>query len=503
MPTVGTLLAEESLGLTQVAGPSADRSITAAAVSELTFPGPWLQGGELLMTIGLLLEMSESTCRDYIDGLVTAGVAALAVGLGADLPHQSAPPVLAAAAERAGLPLLTVPDEVPFIAVTKAVYAQLAAEERRELEWAFDTQRSLTAAAVQPGGLPAILEAHHRASGCSAAVIDLLGRVLGAAGSAADTLPSRLGAVVESIRPSGLRAAGVDADPRVRREVHPLGSTRLRGWLLLEGRADRLASQAVTAGLISLLSLEIERRYTLDAAQRRRRRSTFDRLAHATVDDLTAARLLTAIGLSDQDLRCAVIAEDVDPLGLADDLATSLPDAMVRTADAAVQVALPAGVDLRTALSRIAPGRPAGIGIGVRPGALAISLAQASTALAASRLRGEPVVATDVASSRLILSYVPGQVLAGYADAVLGAIDASDQPELLSTLRTFLESNGVWETAADALQVHRHTVRNRITRIEQITGKRLDSAQDRFELWLALRVRDLARTESQTTIPLD
>ena len=91
MPTLGTLLADAALGLARVAGPDDDRQIRAAAVSELTSPGPWLQGGELLMTIGLLLEMSERSCQDYVEGLVTAGVAALAVGLGADLPYQAAP----------------------------------------------------------------------------------------------------------------------------------------------------------------------------------------------------------------------------------------------------------------------------------------------------------------------------------------------------------------------------------------------------------------------------
>ena len=38
-------------------------------------------------------------------------------------------------------------------------------------------------------------------------------------------------------------------------------------------------------------------------------------------------------------------------------------------------------------------------------------------------------------------------------------------------------------------------MRNRIARIEHIAGERLDTAQDRFELWLALRVRDLTRVE--------
>lgn len=200
--------------------------------------------------------------------------------------------------------------------------------------------------------------------------------------------------------------------------------------------------------------------------------------------------------MSDQDLCCAVIAEDDDAEGLAADLAATLPDALVRRIGGVVHIAVPASVDLREALRRIATGRPTGIGIGVRPGALAVSLRQATSALAASRLRHELVVATDLASSRLILSHVPGTVLQSYADAVLGPLDAADQPgPLLATLSTFLESNGAWEVAANAMHVHRHTMRNRIAGIEQITGKRLDTAQDRFELWLALRVRDLARVE--------
>ena len=63
------------------------------------------------------------------------------------------------------MPLLTVPDPVPFIAVTKAVFAFRARAERQELEWALQTQRALTAAAVSPGGLLGILAAHREATG--------------------------------------------------------------------------------------------------------------------------------------------------------------------------------------------------------------------------------------------------------------------------------------------------------------------------------------------------
>ena len=101
----------------------------------------------------------------YLAELDAAGVQAVGLGLGADLPHQRAPVRLVTAADEIGMPLLTVPDPVPFIAVTKAVFAYRARVERRELEWALQTQRALTAAAVTPGGLLGILAAHREATG--------------------------------------------------------------------------------------------------------------------------------------------------------------------------------------------------------------------------------------------------------------------------------------------------------------------------------------------------
>jgi purine catabolism regulator len=146
--TVADLVADPALRLAVVAGhDELGREIEAAAVSELAEPGPWLQGGELLLTIGLLLDESDTGCAAYVAGLQAAGVRALGLGLGADLRYQSAPACLVRAADEAGLPLLTVPDGVPFIAVTKAVFAWRAREERRQLEWALHTQRALTAVA--------------------------------------------------------------------------------------------------------------------------------------------------------------------------------------------------------------------------------------------------------------------------------------------------------------------------------------------------------------------
>ena len=537
MTSVAELVADPALRLEVAAGRGGlDREVTAAAVSELAEPGPWLQGGELLLTIGLLLHRYD----DYVAHLDAAGVPALGLGLGAGLRHQVVPEALAAACEAVGMPLLAVPDGVPFIAVTKAVFALRARGERRHLEWALATQRALTAAAVTPGGLGGILAAHGRATGCDAVVVDLLGRPL--AGGPA-RLVDELAGLTAQVRAQGLLGAGVDIDGAIdggrRREVHPLGSRRLRAVLLLDGPTAAPTANQVTSALVSLLSLELERHHGLGAAERRGRAQLLAHFARGTVDDDVAARRLAAAGLPERELRAAVIAADqvADPAagggaadrgadraaargadraaargadsaadrpvergaaagaeaaGLAADLSAALPDALVRIVGEVVELAVPADVDLDAALAVLAAGRPAGIGIAARPGGLAVSLRQARSALPESRVRGRPVRAVDLAGVRTLLAVVPPDRLRTYADAVLGHLDADPRAaELLRALAAYCEHNGHWERTAEALGVHRHTVRHRIEAVEQRTGRRLAAAQDRHELWLAIRVRDL------------
>jgi purine catabolism regulator len=499
MLTVGALAADPGLRLEVVAGHAGlDRAVEAAAVSELAEPGPWLQGGELLLTIGLLLDETDVGCATYVAGLDAAGVRALGLGLGAQLRYQVAPACLVAAADAVGLPLLCVPDGVPFIAVTKAVFAHRAREERRQLEWALRTQRALTAAAVQPGGLVGILAAHADATGRTAVVIDLLGRPVAESGPGAARLVGEMRGLVDAVREQGLLGAAVDVTVERRREVLPLGSRRLRAWLLLDAPAQAPHSHQVTGDLVSLLSLELERQHGLGAAQRRGRAQVLGRLARAAVDDLTAAKWLAAIGLSDGDLRAAAIEAPGDGDDLVADLSDALPDALARVVGDLVELAVPTAVDLPAALATLAAGRPAGIGIGARPGAFAVSLRQARSALPESRVTGRHTRASELGSSRMLLSEVRGERLAAYADAVLGHLDASDRAdELIRAVTVFLEHNGHWEAAAAALGVHRHTVRARIEAAQELTGRRMSSAQDRQELWLALRARDLARMRAE------
>jgi purine catabolism regulator len=100
----------------------------------------------------------------------------------------------------------------------------------------------------------------------------------------------------------------------------------------------------------------------------------------------------------------------------------------------------------------------------------------------------------DLGSFQLLLSLQDDEALKLFCDSVLGPIEQSEGHyggELMRSLEAFIEENGQWERAARRLFCHRHTLRYRIRRVEEITGRDLGSARDRIEFWLALRGREL------------
>jgi sugar diacid utilization regulator len=96
----------------------------------------------------------------------------------------------------------------------------------------------------------------------------------------------------------------------------------------------------------------------------------------------------------------------------------------------------------------------------------------------------------DVDSHELLLAQLPVSVRRSFREHLLGPIidyDARHGSELLRTLDVFLETCGSWQRTADELYVHVNTLRYRMQRIEELTGRRMSSMRDRTDLYLALR----------------
>jgi hypothetical protein len=87
------------------------------------------------------------------------------------------------------------------------------------------------------------------------------------------------------------------------------------------------------------------------------------------------------------------------------------------------------------------------------------------------------------------LAAVPEELRRSFRSRVLGPVldyDAAHRSELVHTLRVFLRHSGSWSQTAAELHVHVNTLRYRIGRIAELTGRDLSTFPDRVDLYLAL-----------------
>lgn len=105
-------------------------------------------------------------------------------------------------------------------------------------------------------------------------------------------------------------------------------------------------------------------------------------------------------------------------------------------------------------------------------------------------IRDSYVVHERAESHALLLALQDEEVLAAFRDSLLGpleAYDAAHGTSLLETLGEFLASGGRWQDTARRLHIHVNTLRHRLARCEELTGRSLSSMDDRVDLYLALR----------------
>jgi len=121
---------------------------------------------------------------------------------------------------------------------------------------------------------------------------------------------------------------------------------------------------------------------------------------------------------------------------------------------------------------------------------------EADQALAAGvRLGRTHTAFADIAGFGLI-DLVATAPVAAFAESLIRPLidhDATARGDLVRSLQTWLEHNGQWDAATAALGVHRHTLRHRMRRVEEVLGRDLDVAAVRVELWTGLQVLYLRR----------
>jgi PucR family transcriptional regulator, purine catabolism regulatory protein len=526
MLTVRGLAAETGLEL--VTGEdAADAPVRWVHISELPDPTPWLSGGELLLTTGIQLATEERQ-REFVRLLSESHLAGLGFGTGFDFDELPGPLVEEAAA--LGFPVFEVPYELPFIALTEKAFTRLVNEQYEVLQRGIAIHKRLERLVLEERGLDEVVRALAAATGGTVAVLSARGETMAAKTFRRHVPDAAVDYVREQVR---RRSEALDLNGSNNAETgeflpeHPdiAGrslalpvATRGRGapqaWLVATrdtgglGDFERLILQQA----VTVVALELMRQRVVRDTERR---LAGDVLAEALTGRLSESELavrLRPFGVGSQaavlvfeafDGRAAARAEgDLDRY-LADAgvgalvaaherLLCAVIDAgesvdPVELAGRARETLAGGGEDLRAAASRAA-----------EVGSLRRSFHEARCALEASALANghSPPVASyrDLGAFQLLLSLQDDEALRLYCDSVLGPLeDASGEygDELIRSLEAFIEQNGQWEKAARELFCHRHTLRYRIRRVEQLTGRDLSSARDRIEFWLALRAREL------------
>ncbi|WP_030231446.1 MULTISPECIES: PucR family transcriptional regulator [unclassified Streptomyces] len=550
-PTLASLVHHSALKLTVRAGEDRlDVPVRWAHVSELADPVPYMEGGELLLVTALKLDAEDpEAMRRYVRRLVGAGVVGLGFAVG--LNYEEIPKALVDAAEEEGLPLLEVPRRTPFLAISKAVSAAIAADQYRAVTAGFAAQRELTRQA-QTGGPEGLLAALASQIDGWAALYDASGAVVAAAPEWAGRRAARLTDDVQRLRerpaPASSVVSGPENEDRV--ELHTVGTGRRPRAALAVGTAAApgTAERYAVHSAIALLTLTTERSRSLQAAEQRVGTAVLRMLlagepdhARAVAGDLygglldapfrmlvaervpvsasaalTPTEVRSGAPAADRPSAAALAAADTggDPLAA---LADVMESAAARTGEALLVVpegerlvvlasdggAAAAACEeyaaaLETARAGIREKRPGGeesglvVGLSAPAGPIAASSAykQAQQALSVARRRGRVLVEHEQMAAGSVLPLLADDAVRAFADGMLRPLyehDATGRGDLVASLRAWLSRHGQWDAAAADLGVHRHTLRYRMRRVEEILGRSLDDADARMELWLALK----------------
>jgi purine catabolism regulator len=267
---------------------------------------------------------------------------------------------------------------------------------------------------------------------------------------------------------------------------------------------------------IALLTLTTERSRSLQAAEQRIGAAVLRMLLAGQSDHARAVAGDLFGGLLDAPFRI-IVGESADG-DLLDGLAEVVESAAARSGEAVLVV--PEGPERLVVLAvdggaaveacaeyaatleaeRAASGREqsggeerelvVGLSAPAGPIAAAGAYKQAEQALSVARRRGRVLVEHEQLAAGSVLPLLADDAVRAFADGLLRPLaehDATGRGDLVASLRAWLSRHGQWDAAAADLGVHRHTLRYRMRRVEEILGRSLDDPDVRMELWLALK----------------
>jgi hypothetical protein len=530
------LVESAELGLLWAAGRHGlDRELRSVVITDLPEPGRRLRGGELVVT-GLLWRSAigvagsagpdeQAAASERFVASISAGhAAAIAAG---DTTDDPLPEDLVAACIRHGVPLLRVPGWLTFTELSEWFSRRTFQSQTRD-PGESSTRHDLP-------GVPGILERITAESGLEALLISAVGDVLAELSSGVSPQ------LVHTLIRESLRTAG-QLERRIehRGEIYSVftvfavfavngdSPTSVDDWyVVFEGDSRTWPPQRREEVHEAVRLLGAERRRLAEAREPLRQLGReLARLVAAEGPVAEIVARLRPVGLSAIDgLRVVLLTAEggdspigilraliEDPQGTHSLPAAALPDGRAIGILPAELVPYlhgsAAGGESVSVADRLAArlhviGPELGtdrVCIGVSDLvttviALPAAVREAGYALGlATKRTGRLSVCghADLATHAALLAHVPDDLRASYVHRLLGPLRAHDDQHhsaLEETLDVFLQCSGSWSRSAAQLHIHVNTLRYRITRIAELTGRDPTRLDEQVDLFLALRAR--------------
>jgi DNA-binding PucR family transcriptional regulator len=478
--------------------------------TELADPSPYLRADELVMTNGVWCQGDDAARTDaaehFVRALADAGAAGMVFGLRREVPQV--PAAVVRACRRAGMALLELPITIPFTAISQAAAGHYSQERQHDLLDQVRRNNALVEAISRGAGAAGVLDVlGAERPELAVCVVDRLGRIPADRGVGLTAADGEAVAAALGRRPPPLELELGERGPVTLFLVPTVGAAGIGAVLVCRGRPTELsgADLASLEQAARFLSLEVAREELSRSVEARFAGELLELIASGAREEVVAERLRAfGVDAAAPMAVCALAARTGGDAHLvsAEAVVRALTErhvpAVVAESGGEIITIFPwprpepelitfvrdlvGGTELVAGLSGVARGIGA-----LRP---ALREARESTRVLRSRPSGPRVRRFDeLGGHRLLLGRHDAEGLRAVAAAVLDPLrrhDAERGSDLVPSLQAFLDHDGNWNATATHLSVHVNTLRNRLTRVTELTGLDVARTADRVDLFLAL-----------------
>lgn len=472
------LLNQRSLGLREIVPTS--RHFEIVQTSELADPSLFILPHSIVLTVGISFENNAAGFVDYVETLAAAGVVAL--GFGTGLTFDTVPEQIIKAAQSHNIGLFEVPHQTPFISIQTVVNKEIAQQQIRQQEQLVAAQRRANKAAIE-GGVAKLLEQLAKEIRAAVAIEDNDHRC------------------IARVRYGDLDATNPAPNMYVISHKMLTFGERYHQLITVSARPPGSTQRNIIKHCSSLADLLLQRPATLRNARNELNNLALSMLLGRNEETTQLERIFARIADSDGNVRPVIIHSNIE----------QHIDQAIRTVDtylsASTRELCCTKLDNSTALILFRGSRTVENIIelfGETSQRIRIYVGNSQP----WQRVNQPLVSSLTTSAKSIpigeyvgpqdntLAWLRGdavmEALDHRAHETLGRLENYDQQHgthLRITLATHLQRGAQITATAEALGIHRHTVRSRLERIAEICEVDLENPVTRAELLIVTVTR--------------